>query len=118
MKIKIRTKDVTEVSSPASLTKTFVSKLTDLKAKDASTAREQMAGMESGQGPCKVFWLEGDLRLLIPSTAYGKDLPATSILVLAEHSGSGKRGGGYVLKNKGNAWSEYASVDDLIAAVS
>ena len=118
MKIKIRVKDVTEVSSPKTLKDTFISKLTDLKNKDASTAREQMAGMEGGQGPCKVFWLEGDLRLLIPSTAFGLAAPEIVIFTLAEHSGKGKRGGGYVLKNSGNNWKVYDTVDDLIAAVS
>lgn len=118
MKIKIRTKDVTEVSSPKRLTDIFISKLNDLKNKDTSTARETMAGMETGQGICKVFWLEGDLRLLIPATAFTDSQPGTCILVLAEHSGAGKRGGGYVLKNKGNQWSEYTDIDALIAAVS
>jgi hypothetical protein len=118
LKIKIRTKDVTEVSSPKTLTATFISKLNDLKNKDASTAREQMAGMETGQGPCKVFWLEGDLRLLIPSAAFGATDVGTCIFTLAEHSGKGKRGGGYVLKNGGNHWTTYDTVDELIAAVS
>lgn len=118
MKIKIRDKDVTEVSSPNTLKDTFVKKLTELKNKDSSTAREQMAGMETGQGPCKVFWLEGDLRLLIPSAAFSSADDATYIVTLAEHSGRGKRGGGYVLKHSGNKWTTYDSVDDLISAVS